>query len=511
MKDKQTVICPNCNKPFKVDEAGYADILKQVRNREFDQALHERLEAAEKEKENAVQLLEEKTKNELQSMEAKKDALIAELKSDKESLLIELQAKQEIELSRLSARKDSEIIELKAKLESITLEKNSAVQLAEEKTKNDFQAEAAKKDTEIAELISSKQALLVELQAKKENELSGLRASKDAEIAKLRSMLEAAEIEKKLALTDAVNKIEKERDDLVHKLDSKDSERKLLESSLRDKYETQIKDREDTIERLKEMKAKLSVKLVGENLEQHCQNEFNSVRAGQFPFAYFEKDNEAIKNDDELKGTKGDFIYKDYDILNGIEIISIMFEMKDEQDVSTNKRTVESHLDKLDKDRKKKGLEYAVLVTLLEADNEFYNRGIVDVSYKYEKMYVIRPQFFLPLISLLKSANIKSLDAKKQLLALQNQNIDITNFEANIDEFKATFGRNYELAGRRFNEAIEGIDKTITQLEKTKQALLSSENNLRLANDKAQDLTVKKLTRGNPTMQQKFSELKKAT
>lgn len=433
---KNEIICPHCKKAFKIDEAGYADILKQVRDREFEQVLHERLEDAEREKASAVSLAEEKIKNQLQSESAKKDAEIAELRAGKDSLRAELQAK---------------------------------------------------KDKDIAELASAK----------------------DAEIAKLNSKIEAAETDKKLALTEAISRLEKERDDLAHKLENKDSENKLLESSLRDKYETQIRDREDTIERLKDMKAKLSVKLLGENLEQHCQNEFNSVRAGQFPFAYFEKDNEAIKEDGESKGTKGDFVYKDYDTPNGTEIISIMFEMKDEQDVSTNKRTVESHLDKLDKDRKKKGLEYAVLVTLLEAENEFYNRGIVDVSYKYEKMYVIRPQFFLPLISLLKSANIKSLDAKKQLLALQDQNIDITNFEANIDEFKAAFGRNYELAGRRFSEAIEGIDKTIKQLEKTKQALLSSENNLRLANDKAQDLTIKKLTRGNPTMQSKFSELDK--
>lgn len=430
------IICPHCKKAFKIDEAGYADILKQVRDREFEQALHERLEDAER-------------------------------------------------------------------------DKVSAVLLAEEKTKNQLQAEAAKKDAEIAELRAGKDSLKAELQAKNDKDIMELASAKDAEIAKLNSIIEAAETDKKLALTEAISKLEKERDDLAHKLESKDSENKLLESSLRDKYETQIRDREDTIERLKDMKAKLSVKLVGENLEQHCQNEFNSVRAGQFPFAYFEKDNEAIKDDDESKGTKGDFIYKDFDAPNGTEIISIMFEMKDEQDVSTNKKTIDSHLEKLDKDRKKKGLEYAVLVTLLESENEFYNRGIVDVSYKYEKMYVIRPQFFLPLISLLKSANIKSLDAKKQLLALQDQNIDITNFEANIDEFKTAFGRNYELAGRRFSEAIEGIDKTIKQLEKTKQALLSSENNLRLANDKAQDLTIKKLTRGNPTMQAKFSELDK--
>ncbi len=308
-------------------------------------------------------------------------------------------------------------------------------------------------------------------------------------------------------MREALSAIEKERDQLANDVRAKGVEQKMLETQLKDKYETQLKDREDTIERLKDMKAKLSVKLVGENLEQHCQNEFNSVRAGQFPYAYFEKDNEAVRDDGEEKGTKGDFIYRDYDAPGGTEIISVMFEMKDEQDVSANKRTIESHLDKLDKDRKKKDLEYAVLVTLLEADNELYNRGIVDLSYRYDKMYVIRPQFFLPLISLLKNANTKSLEAKRQLIALQNQNIDITNFEENIEDFKHAFGRNYELAGRRFSEAIDGIDKTIKQLEKTKQALMSSENNLRLANDKAQDLTIKRLTRDNPTMAAKFEEL----
>src|SRR5690606_10346527 len=312
---------------------------------------------------------------------------------------------------------------------------------------------------------------------------------RDADIAELRAQLQATATERQLAVTQAVSAVEKQRDQLASDLQAKEAEKRLLEVSLKDKYETQLKDREDTIERLKDMKAKLSVKLIGENLEQHCQNEFNSVRAGQFPYAYFDKDNTAIE------GTKGDFVYRDYDAPGGTEIISIMFEMKDEQDLSENKRSVESHLKKLDADRTKKNCEYAVLVTLLEADNELYNRGIVDVSYKYEKMFVIRPQFFLPLIALLKSANLKSLEAKRQLVALQTQNIDITHFEQNMEEFQQAFGRNYELAGRRFSEAIDGIDKTIKQLEKTKQALVSSENNLRLANDKAQDLSIKKLTR----------------
>ena len=364
--------------------------------------------------------------------------------------------------------------ELQEKIKSLEQEKESATKLAEANARNISQADIAKRDADIAEL---------------------------------RARLSATTTEKQLAVTEAVAKIERERDQFANDVKVKETEKQLLESSLRDKYVTQLKDREDTIERLKDMKAKLSVKLVGENLEQHCQNEFNSVRAGQFPYAYFEKDNEAIKDDDESKGTKGDFIYRDYDQPGGTEIISIMFEMKDEQDVSANKRTVESHLDKLDKDRNKKGLEYAVLVTLLEADNDLYNRGIVDLSYKYDKMYVIRPQFFLPLISLLKSANLKTLETKKQLVALQSQNIDITNFEKDLEKFKDGFARNYDLAGRKFISAIEDIDKTIKLLERTKSELLSSENNLRIANDKIQDVTVKRLTKNNPTMATRFKEL----
>lgn len=406
----------------------------------------------------------------------KRDAFDAEVAKVRETVAREKSLENEL--------KEQKLREQIAQLEK---DKQSAVELAQTKTKSELQADIAKKEVEVAEL----------------------KAAKDAEIAKLQSKLDASDSQSRLALTEAVRTIEKERDELKVKLDSKDAEKENAIRGERDKYETQIKDREDTIERLKDMKAKLSIKLVGENLEQHCQNEFNAVRAGQFPHAYFEKDNEAIREDDESKGTKGDFVYRDYDTAGGTEIISIMFEMKDEQDVSTNKRTVESHLEKLDKDRKKKGLEYAVLVSLLEADNDLYNRGIVDMSYKYDKMYVIRPQFFLPLVSMLKSANSKAVDAKRQLLAMQEQNIDITNFEDNMEEFKRAFGKNYELAGRKFSEAIDGIDKTIKQLEKTKASLLSSENNLRLANDKAQDLTIKKLTRGNPTMAAKFNELNK--
>lgn len=412
------IICPHCKKAFKIDDTAFADILKRVRDSDFEKEVHDRIQ--------------------------------------------------------------------------------SAVDLAKATTKNEMRTDVVKKDSELAELKAEKEALLAQI-----------KAEKDAEIAKLQAKIDSAETEKKLAVNEAVTVVEKQRDELSNKLGSKDTEQKLLETSLKDKYEIELKSKDEIIERYKDMKAKLSVKLVGETLEQHCQIEFNSVRTTMFPFAYFEKDNEAVREfDDEAKGTKGDFIYRDFESKDGTEVVSVMFEMKDEQDESTNKRTVESHLEKLDKDRKKKGLEYAVLVTLLEADNEFYNRGIVDLSYKYDKMYVIRPQFFLPLISLLKNAGMKSASDRRELALIRESNIDITDFEENLEAIKTGFGRNYDLAGRKFAAAIDGIDKTIKSLEKTKADLLSSDNNLRLANNKLQEVSVKKLTKNNPTMAAKFEELK---
>jgi hypothetical protein len=325
---------------------------------------------------------------------------------------------------------------------------------------------------------------------------------KDAVIADLLAKIDAANTAKDLAVANAVGEIKNELTKVTTELSNKDKEKDTLQLQLKEKYEGQIRDREDTIERLKDMKAKLSVKLVGENLEQHCQNEFNSVRVGQFPNAYFEKDNIAVE------GTKGDYIYRDYDTPGGTEIISIMFEMKDEQDASENKRTVESHLKKLDEDRHKKGCEYAVLVTLLESENDLYNRGIVDVSYKYEKMYVIRPQFFLPLISLLKSANVKALEAKRQLMAMQSQNVDITTFEGDVSNWKDGWLKIMKNAGKKHVEAIEQIDKAIKDLEKTRDALMISDRHLLAAENKMDDLTIKRLTRKNPTMAAKFAELK---
>jgi hypothetical protein len=332
----------------------------------------------------------------------------------------------------------------------------------------------------------------------------GTLVDKDTVIADLHAKVESSKISAELAIKNAVSDLEKERAELVVKLDGKNAELEAKELSLKDKYETQLRDRDDTIDRLKDMKAKLNVKLLGENLEQHCQNEFNGVRTGQFPFAYFEKDNTAVE------GTKGDYILRDFDAPDGTEIISIMFEMKDEQDGSANKRSVESHLKKLDEDRRKKGCEYAVLVTLLEADNDLYNRGIVDLSYKYEKMYVIRPQFFLPLISLLKSANVKALEAKRQLVSMQSQNVDITTFENDVNNWKDGWLKVMKNAGNKHVEAIEQIDKAIKDLERTRDALMMSDRHLLAAENKMDELNIKRLTRKNPTMAAKFEDLKNA-
>lgn len=416
--------CPNCHKVFKVDEAGFADILKQVRDHQFEEEIQQRLNIAEREKENAVALAEEKIKSTLQ-----------EQLSRREQELTELRAKAQLELKEALSKKESELLQLKARLDS-------------------------------------------------------------------------TEVEKKLAINEALKKIEQERDELASTLRLKDTEQQLLEKSLNEKHQAELRERDaiirhkdEEIALRKDMKLKLSTKMIGETLEQHCETEFNKLRSVAFPRAYFEKDNDA------RSGSKGDFIYREHDE-NGVEIISIMFEMKNENDQTATKKKNEDFLKELDKDRNEKNCEFAVLVTMLEADSEYYNSGIVDVSHKYPKMYVVRPQFFIPIITLLRNAAMTSLQYKTELALVRNQNIDITNFEEKINAFKHGFARNYDLASRKFNEAIDAIDKSITQLEKTKAALLSSENNLRLANQKAEDLTIKKLTHGNPTMKAKFDDLK---
>lgn len=458
------IICPHCKKAFKVDEAGYADILKQVRDSDFKKQLHERLELAEQDKRNAIEIARVKVTSELQKEASAKDAEIQELKAKLDAGDIARKLAVSEALSTVEKDRDA----LAASLEKIKQEKETEAQLAEAKLLNELQKTAA---------------------------------AKDYEIQNLQSKLDSIQVSQKLALSEAVSKVEKQRDELKNGLAKAELEKQLAETALKDKYETQLKDRDDAIERLKDLKAKLSTKMVGETLEQHCEIEFNRLRATAFPNAYFEKDNDA------RTGSKGDFIFRDRDE-DGLEIVSIMFEMKNENDETATKKKNEDFFKELDKDRTEKDCEYAILVSLLEPDNELYNTGIVDVSYRYQKMYVVRPQFFIPIITLLRNAAMSSLQYKSELALVKAQNIDITNFETQLDDFKSAFGRNWRLASDGFEEAVKRIDEAIKDLEKTKEALHKSANNLRLANDKAEDLTVKKLTRGNPTMAAKFSELK---
>ena len=459
------IICPHCGKAFKIDEAGYADIRKQVRDSEFEQQLHERLELAEQDKQNAVELAQTKVASELQKAAAVKDAEIQELKAKLDAGEVARKLAVTEALSAVEKKRDA----LANELEQAKHDKQAASQLAE------------------ARLV---------------NELQKAAAAKDAEIQGLKATLDAIEVAKKLAITEAVSAVEKERDELKSSLERSKLEKHLAETSLKDKYETQIKDRDDAIERLRDMKARLSTKMVGETLEQHCETEFNRIRATAFPRAYFEKDNDA------RTGSKGDFMFRDSDEA-GTEIVSIMFEMKNESDRTATKNKNEDFLKELDKDRTEKGCEFAVLVSLLEPESELYNTGIVDVFHRYPKMYIIRPQFFLPIITLLRNAAMNALKYKSELAIVKAQNIDITNFETELETFKAAFARNYDLASKHFQTAIDEIDKSIDHLQKTKDALLGTVRNLRLANDKGQDVTIKKLTRGNPTMAAKFAELKK--
>lgn len=445
MSKSTNIQCPNCHEVFKVDESVYTDIVKQVRDQQFNDEVNNRLQAAENEKKAAVELAETQIKNVLEKQLA-----------DKENELNTLKLKSKAELTEQLAKKQQEIDALRLKSKS-----------------------------ELVDKVAKKDELIRVLQSKIDN----------------------AEVQKQLEVSTAINGIEKERDQLINDLKNKDTERELLEKSLNEQFthklaykDEALKLKEEEIERLKDFKQKQSTKMLGESLEQHCEIEFNKLRATAFQNAHFEKDN------DTSQGTKGDFIFKEQDH-NGNEIISIMFEMKNENDTTATKKKNEDFFAKLDKDRNDKGCEYAVLVSALETDNEFYNTGIVDVSYKYDKMYVIRPQFFIPIISLLRNAAMNSLQYKQELNTVRNQNIDITKFEEKINTFKTGFARNYELASKQFGIAIEEIDKSINHLNKIKDALTRSENNLRLANNKADDLTIKKLTYGNPTMKEKFKNL----
>ena len=459
------IICPHCGKAFKIDEAGYADILKQVRDADFEKQLHERLMLAEQDKRNAIELAEAKLAGELQKAAAAKDSEIQTLKAQLDAGEVQRQLAVTQALSAIEKERDA----LASQLAQAQQEKDAAALLAEVK-------------------------MLAELQKSA--------ASKDAEIQALKAQLDTLALNQKLALADSLGTVEKERDEHKSSLERAELVKQLAEKSLKDKYETQLKDRDDAIERLRDMKARLSTKMIGETLEQHCETEFNRIRATAFPRAYFEKDNDA------RSGSKGDYIFRDSDE-SGTEIVSIMFEMKNENDLTATKNRNEDFLKELDKDRNEKGCEYAVLVSLLEPESELYNTGIIDVFHRYPKMYVIRPQFFIPIITLLRNAAMNAVKYKAELALVRAQNIDITNFENELETFKSAFSKNYDLASRRFQTAIEEIDKSIDHLQKTKEALLGTDRNLRLANDKAQDVTIKRLTRGNPTMAAKFADVKK--
>jgi len=496
------IICPNCKKAFKVDEAGFADILKQVRDHQFEEELANRLALAEKEKDSAVELAEANMKTSLQKELAEKDKQLTELKAKSDTELAEKLAQKEIEISEMESKiQNAEIekkLEISEAIDEIEKERNKLIHDLEIK---DREKENAIKLAE-ANIRTTAQKELAE----KDKQLTELKAKSETEISEMEFEMKNAKTQKQLEILDATKKIEKERDDLIHDLEIKETEKELLEKSIKEKFTNQLVVKDETIkmkdheiERLRDFKQKLSTKMVGETLEQHCEIEFNKLRATAFQNAYFEKDN------DSSGGNKGDFIYKEADE-EGNEIISIMFEMKNENDETATKKRNDDFFAKLDKDRKNKGCEYAVLVSLLESENEFYNTGIVDVSYKFENMYVVRPQFFIQIITLLRNAAMKSMKYKTELNLMRNQNVDITHFEEKINAFKTGFARNYDLASRQFNTAIDEIDKTINHLQKTKDALLSSVNNLRLANNKADDLTIKKLTYGNPTMKAKFDE-----
>lgn len=505
--------CPNCGTVFQVDESQYHEILQQVRNEEFEKELNER-------QKNSNQIIQSKLEKEYESKLNQKTLEIKELQANKELEIKQLQS----DFNQKQNDKEQEVISLKEKLEANT-------QLTKSETQKEYQEQLNQKDLEISKLNAKLDQILsqnkineskteqeykLQLQAK-ENEIQALKNNisnnekvlkanlentyqtqinkKNLEIQSLKQDIDKAKVENEL-------NVKSIKQDLQNQIEQDKMKYQLQEKNLQEKYDTLLQTKDEQIAYYKDFKLKQSTKMIGESLEQHCEIEFNKLRATGFQNAYFEKDNDA------RTGSKGDYIYRELDE-NGVEIISIMFEMKNENDKTATKHKSEDFLKELDKDRNEKNCEYAVLVSMLEPENELYNTGIVDKSHRYPKMYVIRPQFFIPMITILRNAALNSLQYKNELQLVRNQNIDITNFEESMNDFKQKFSRNYELASKKFNIAIEEIDKTISHLQKTKEALLSSERQLQLANNKAEDLTIKRLTRNNPTMKQKFDELKK--
>ena len=532
--------CPHCGKVFQVDERGFADILRQVRTAEFDKEIAQREGMLQERNAQAVKLAVAKAQQDAQAEAAQRDARIAELetrllaeKREREQAEKSSQLEHANELEAALAKKQVEIAQLQADVKRLSADHDAENRIAKAEHERLLSDATAQRDAEIAVLrqqISSQESAFKQQLESQVQHYSQKMAADKAESARaaaeesaklqqtiaaqkqqIESQTQQFKAEKELAVSEARAAAERQRDELAAQVKLQEAQSAQEKAALREKMTNElaakdelIKYKDEEIARVKEMKARLSTKMVGESLERHCETEFNKIRATAFPHAYFEKDNDVVE------GTKGDFVFRETDPATGEEVVSIMFEMKNENDETRTKHKNEDFFAKLDSDRKKKGCEYAVLCTMLEPDNDLYNEGIVDVSYRYEKMYVIRPQFFIPIISILRNAALSALQYKTELAEVRNQNIDITNFENSMEDFKTKFARNYDLASRKFQTAIDEIDKTIDHLQKTKEALLGSERNLRLANDKAQDLTIKKLTRKNPTMKAKFAALKEA-
>lgn len=530
--------CPHCGKVFQVDERGFADILRQVRTAEFDKEIAQREGMLQEQNAQAVKLAVAKAQRDAQAETAQRDARIAELetrlaaeKREREQAEKSSQIEHANELEAALAKKQAEIVQLQADVKKLSADHDAQNRIVKAEHERLLSDATAQRDAEIAalrqQLSSQESAFKQQLESQVQQYSQKIAADKaeSARVAaeesaklqqtivaqkqRLESQTQQFRAEKELAVSEARAVAERQRDELAAQVKLQEARAAQEQAALREKMTNElaakdelIKYKDEEIARVKEMKARLSTKMVGESLERHCETEFNKIRATAFPHAYFEKDNDVVD------GTKGDFVFRETDPATGEEVVSIMFEMKNENDETRTKHKNEDFFAKLDSDRKKKGCEYAVLCTMLEPENELYNEGIVDVSYRYEKMYVIRPQFFIPIISILRNAALSALQYKTELAEVRNQNIDITNFENSMEDFKTKFARNYDLASRKFQTAIDEIDKTIDHLQKTKEALLGSERNLRLANDKAQDLTIKKLTRKNPTMKAKFAALK---
>lgn len=530
--------CPHCGKVFQVDERGFADILRQVRTAEFDKEIAQREGMLQEQNAQAVKLAVAKAQQDAQAETAQRDARIAELetrlvaeKREREQAEKSSRLEHANELEAALAKKQAEIVQLQADVKKLSADHDAQNRIAKAEHERLLSDATAQRDAEIAALrqqLSSQESAFKQQLESQVQQYSQKIAADKAESARvaaeesaklqqtivaqkqqLESQTQQFRAEKELAVSEARAVAERQCDELAAQVKLQEARAAQEQAALREKMTNElaakdelIKYKDEEIARVKEMKARLSTKMVGESLERHCETEFNKIRATAFPHAYFEKDNDVVD------GTKGDFVFRETDPATGEEVVSIMFEMKNENDETRTKHKNEDFFAKLDSDRKKKGCEYAVLCTMLEPENELYNEGIVDVSYRYEKMYVIRPQFFIPIISILRNAALSALQYKTELAEVRNQNIDITNFENSMEDFKTKFARNYDLASRKFQTAIDEIDKTIDHLQKTKEALLGSERNLRLANDKAQDLTIKKLTRKNPTMKAKFAALK---